>query len=113
MAGPVSPARRARAARVRRQGGTQKLAADAARVDVSTVQRWEKTPGFQDMLHSRGVLQAGPLKILADDSAALDVWGAKTRVHRDNAPICRRNRICASLDVQKEPSLGTHGSDTP
>jgi len=36
------------------------------------VQRWEKTPGFQDMLHSRGVLQAGPLKILADDSAALD-----------------------------------------
>ncbi len=36
------------------------------------MQRWEKTPGFQDMLHSRGVLQAGPLKILADDSAALD-----------------------------------------
>jgi hypothetical protein len=72
MAGPVSPARRARAARVRRQGGTQQLAADAARVNVSTVQRWEKTPGFQDMLHSRGVLQAGPLKILADDSAALD-----------------------------------------
>src|SRR5205823_4690842 len=44
MAGPVSPARRARAARVRRQGGTQRQAADAARVDVSTVQRWERTP---------------------------------------------------------------------
>src|SRR6266540_2592024 len=23
------------------------------------------------------------------------LWGAKTRVRRDNAPICRRNRICA------------------
>jgi hypothetical protein len=70
--GPISHARRAKAARVRRNNGTQQQAADAIGANVTTIQRWEKTPDFQNMLHSRGVLQAGPLRILASDADALD-----------------------------------------
>jgi hypothetical protein len=67
----TSPARKAKAAVVRRNGGTQQKAADAARVSLRTVKRWEQEPDFQAMLYAQGILQAGPIRILADASAAL------------------------------------------
>jgi hypothetical protein len=67
----TSPARKAKAAAVRRNGGTQQKAADAARVSLRTVKRWEQEPDFQAMLYAQGILQAGPIRILADASAAL------------------------------------------
>jgi hypothetical protein len=72
MAGPVSPARRAAAARELRRGGSNVEAARAARVKPRTICRWKTEPDFQNLLHSRGVMVAGPLKIVADDSQALN-----------------------------------------
>jgi hypothetical protein len=72
VAGPVSPVRRARAARVLRSGGSNREAADAARVKVRTINLWKHDPSFLDLLHGKGVFQTGPLRIHADAADILD-----------------------------------------
>jgi hypothetical protein len=82
----LSPVRRARAARVLRAGGSWQAAADAAKCDKRTIGRLLKQPDFLNLTQGRGILQAGPLRIVADDSATLDdtdatesvVWIATT-----------------------------------
>lgn len=86
MATRLSPVRRARAARVLRAGGSWQAAADAAKCDKRTIGRLLKQPDFLNLTQGRGILQAGPLRIVADDSATLDdtdatesvVWIATT-----------------------------------
>ena len=73
MAARVSDVRRARAARVLRNLGTWQQAADAAGLESKrTIGRWLKEPDFINLLHARGIMVAGPLRITADDSATLE-----------------------------------------
>jgi hypothetical protein len=72
MAARASLQRRRKAAAVLRQGGTWQKAADAADVEKRQIGRWLKQEDFLNLLHARGVLQAGPIRILADQVAALD-----------------------------------------
>jgi hypothetical protein len=73
VAARVSDVRRARAARVLRNGGTWQRAADAAQLESKrTIGRWLKEPDFINLLHARGIMVAGPLRITADDSATLE-----------------------------------------
>jgi hypothetical protein len=72
LAAKVSAHRRAKAARELRAGGSEPQAAAAAGVRVRTIARWKKEPDFLALLHSRGVLQAGPIKLVANDADALD-----------------------------------------
>jgi Terminase RNaseH-like domain len=71
MSAPISPARRARAARELRQGGSNRQAAEAARTTVRTVNKWKLDPAFIDLLHGQGVFQSGALRIHADDASLL------------------------------------------
>jgi hypothetical protein len=68
----ASAQRRAAAARVRRNGGTQQAAADAAKISLRQFKRWEREDAFANLIHGRGVLVAGPLAITADHDAAIE-----------------------------------------
>ncbi len=68
----ASPQRRAAAARVRRNGGTQVQAAAAAKISLRQYKRWEQEDDYKNLIHGRGVLQAGPLTIVADHDAVID-----------------------------------------
>ena len=41
-------------------------------VAEGTIGRWLKEPEFINLLHARGIMVAGPLRITADDSATLE-----------------------------------------
>jgi Terminase RNaseH-like domain len=92
----VSTARRAKAAAVRRSGGTQQQSADAAKVSIRTYQRWELDNAFLAMIQGRGVWQSGPIAITTDDAATIDtdqnesvMWvaiGRTTREARGDTP---------------------------
>jgi hypothetical protein len=69
---PLSPTQKQAAARVLRGGGSWEDARKAAKCGRTSIARLMKQDDFLNMLHSRGVLSAGPLRILADDSDTLD-----------------------------------------
>jgi hypothetical protein len=67
----LSPARKARAARVIREGGTHAQAAKAAPCCKRTIGRLQKDPEFLLLVRGRGVFQAGPLRVEAAEEDVL------------------------------------------
>ena len=61
----TSPYKRARAARLIREGKTYTEAGRAIGRNRRTITRWMKDESFLNMLHAHGVLTAGPLRVRA------------------------------------------------
>ena len=68
----LSAARKARAARVLREGGTYAHAAKAASCHPRTVGRLQHDPEFLLLVRGRGVFQAGPLRVEAAEEDVLE-----------------------------------------
>ena len=68
----LSAARKARAARVLREGGTYAHAAKAASCHPRTVGRLQHDPEFLLLVRGRGVFQAGPLRVEAAEADVLE-----------------------------------------
>jgi len=68
----VSPERRARAARVLRDGGTRPQAAKAARSTERSIYRWLQEEDFLLLLRGRGVFQSGAIRIEASEEDVVE-----------------------------------------
>jgi Terminase RNaseH-like domain len=70
-----SPAKKAAAARCFREGKSLAVTSKATGIPLRTLSNWKRDPDFMMLLHSRGVLQSGPLQATASDDAAIDDVG--------------------------------------